>query len=251
MVRRRKRSMRIPLIVAGAVAAFTAYVVLRAVDTRGRPSQRLLPPGCPLGPTTTAGIDVSYYQGDIEWSRVRSAGVAFAFIRISDGATIADPRFVANWRGAKQAGVLRGVYQFFRPEEDPIVQASVVVRALRQHGLGELPPVIDIEVTGGLPLARVVANARVWIEHVRSQLGVEPIVYTNPGMWRWTGANGLARQPLWVAHYTTNCPSVPAPWSQWTFWQYTDTGRVDGIDALVDLNVFPGSADELRRPLRR
>jgi lysozyme len=250
MVRKRRRSQRLAVVVAAVVVAITAYVVLRAADTRERGPKKPVPPACKLGPTT-AGIDVSYYQGDIGWTRVRGAGVHFAFIRVSDGATIPDSKFTANWAGAKRAGVLRGAYQFFRPEESPIDQANVLVRALRTHGAGELPPVIDIEVTGGLPLATVVANARVWIEHVRAQLGVEPIVYTNPGMWAYTGAGALGRQTLWLAHYTEQCPTVPAPWSRWTFWQYTDAGRVDGIDGAVDLDVFDGPPDELRRRFGR
>ena len=247
MVRRRKRGTRFGMVVAMAVIAFTAFVVLQAAQNRNRRVRgKPVPPECKLGPTT-AGIDVSYYQGDITWSRVRRAGVQFAFVRVSDGATILDTKFAANWSGARQAGVLRGAYQFFRPEEDPIAQANVLVRELRKRGAGELPPVIDIEVTGGLPLATVVARARVWIEHVRSQLGVEPIVYTNPGMWRWGGATELGRQLLWLAHYTHACPTVPPPWSRWTFWQYTDNGRVDGIDGPVDLDVFDGSPEQLRR----
>ena len=248
MVRRRKRVGLggAGLLLAAAVIAFTAYVVLRAVDTRERIRHTPTPPACNLGPTT-AGIDVSYYQGDIAWSRVRRAGVGFAFIRVSDGATIADTKFAANWSGAKRAGVLRGAYQFFRPDENPIAQANVLIAELRKRGAGELPPVIDIEVTGGLPLSTVATNARLWIEHVRSQLGVEPIVYTNPGMWRWGGATELGRQLLWLAHYTHACPTVPPPWSRWTFWQYTDNGRVDGIDGPVDLDVFDGSPEQLRR----
>jgi lysozyme len=250
MVRKRQRGMRLPVVVAAAVIAITTFVVWRASETRQRTPRGMALPACPLGPTT-AGIDVSYYQGDIAWSRVRRAGVQFAFIRVSDGATILDTKFAANWTGAKRAGVLRGAYQFFRPEESAIDQANVLIAGLRARGAGELPPVIDIEVTGGLPLAKVAANARVWIEHVRSQLGVEPIVYTNYGMWRWGGAEQLGRQLLWLAHYTEACPSVPPPWSQWTFWQYTDNGRVDGIDTPVDLDVFDGSLDELRRRFGR
>lgn len=241
--------MRFGVVVAAAVVAFTAYVVMRAAEHRRPARGKPVPPECKLGPTT-AGIDVSYYQGDITWSRVRRAGVQFAFIRVSDGATIMDSKFAANWKGSRNAGVLRGAYQFFRPEEDAIEQANVLVRALRTHGRGELPPVIDIEVTSGLPLASVVAAARVWIEHVRSQLGVEPIVYTNYGLFRWGGAEPLAKQPLWLAHYTTQCPSIPPPWRQWTFWQYTENGRVDGIDGAVDLDVFDGPPDELRRRFR-
>lgn len=235
------------MVVALAIVAVTGYVVLRASEQREPAvSKKPLPPECKLGPTT-AGIDVSYYQGDIAWSRVHRAGIHFAFIRVSDGSTIVDSKFEANWAGAKRAHVLRGAYQFFRPTESPIEQANLLIRALRKSGAGELPPVIDIEVTDGLPLATVVANARVWIEHVRSQLGVEPIVYTNYGMFRWGGAEPLGRQLLWLAHYTTVCPSIPPPWSRWTFWQYTENGRVDGIDGAVDLDVFDGPPDELRR----
>jgi len=239
--------MRFGVAIAVALVAMTGYVVLQATQNR-EPAVRKkpLPPECKLGPTT-AGIDVSYYQGDITWSRVHRAGVRFAFIRVSDGATIADTKFDANWTGARRAHVLRGAYQFFRPSESPIEQANLVIRKLRARGAGELPPVIDIEVTDGLPLATVVANARVWIEHVRSQLGVEPIVYTNYGMFRWGGAEALARQLLWLAHYTEACPSIPPPWQRWTFWQYTENGRVDGIDGAVDLDVFDGTPDELRR----
>ena len=89
--------------------------------------------------------------------------------------------------------------------------------------------------------------AKIWIDRVRSQLGVEPIVYTNVGMWRWRPATELGTQPLWLAHYTTECPSIPPPWLRWTFWQYTDAGRVPGISTPVDLDVFDGSLDELRR----
>ena len=244
MVRRRRRGVRVPLMIAAAVVAVTAYIVMRAAGTSRRSGERPAAPPCPVHPTV-AGIDVSYYQGDITWPRVRRAGVQFAFIRVSDGATISDSKFVANWRGARRAGLRRGAYQFFRPEENPVDQANVLVRALRAHGAGELPPVIDIEVTGGLPLPTVVARAHVWIEHVRAQLGVEPIVYTNYGMWRWTGAGELGRQTLWLAHYTARCPSVPPPWSRWAFWQYTETGRVDGIDGFVDLNVFAGTVEDL------
>lgn len=243
--------MRLGVLVAAAIIAATTYVVWRAVETgTRRVGNKPVPPACKLGPTV-AGIDVSYYQGDIAWSRVRRAGVHFAFIRVSDGATILDSRFAANWSGARRAGVLRGAYQFFRPEESPIDQANVLIAALRARGVGELPPVIDIEVTGGVPLATVITNARMWIEHVRSQLGVEPIVYTNPGMWKWHGAGELGRHTLWLAHYTQTCPSLPPPWSRWAFWQYTDNGRVDGIDGPVDLDVFDGTLDELRRRSRR
>lgn len=241
MVRRSRKRIGIAVAVAAAACAISAYVLMR----RDVGVRAVVPPHCPLG-ETTPGIDVSYYQGDIAWPRVRRTGVRFAFIRVADGSTILDSKFTANWTGARNAKILRGAYQFFRPEENPIAQADVMIKALRQYGRGELAPVIDIETDGGLPLASVVRNAKIWIERVRSQLGVEPIVYTNPGMWRWQGAGELARQVLWLAHYTDQCPSLPPPWTRWRFWQYTESGRIAGIEGFVDLDVFDGSYDELR-----
>ena len=230
------------MLVLAALAGGLFLLRRNRMPTGKRPP---MPQECKLGPTTP-GIDVSYHQGDITWPRVRRAGIKFAFIRVSDGTYVTDTKFPANWSGAQRAKIKRGAYQFFRPELSAIDQADVLIRHLRLYGMGELPPVIDIEDTGGLPLSTVVANAQVWIERVRTELKVEPIVYTNPGMWQWRGAAELATQPLWLAHYTTGCPTVPQGWVRWRFWQYTDNGRIDGIDGPVDLNVFDGRPQDLR-----
>lgn len=245
MVRRRRRRvsrLAILAVCAAVVAGALAVLHRRAVERPALP----LPPGCKLG-ETVAGIDVSYYQGDIAWPRVRRAGVRFAFVRAYDGLDVFDPTFVANWNNAGAAGVLRGAYQYFRPSESAIDQADAMIRVLRMYGRGELPPVLDVETLDGLALPDVAVAAKIWIDRVRSQLGVEPIVYTNVGMWRWRPATELGTQPLWLAHYTTECPSIPPPWLRWTFWQYTDAGRVPGISTPVDLDVFDGSLDEVRR----
>jgi lysozyme len=173
--------------------------------------------------------------------------VRFAFIRVADGTDVIDPKFEANWSGAQRAKILRGAYQYFRPEQGPADQADVLIRMLRAHGVGELPPVLDVEETAALPLATVAERAQVWIARVRSELHLEPIVYTNPGMWQSRGAPELATQPLWLAHYTQACPAIPQPWARWRFWQYTDNGRVAGIDGPVDLDVFDGRLGDLRR----
>lgn len=232
-------------ILAAAVVAATVVVVLKVRHDKvtGRIG---LPHDCPLGPTTP-GIDVSYYQGDIAWSRVARSGIRFAFIRVADGTDIFDTKFEANWRGAGNAKILRGAYQYFRANQSPTDQADVVIRALRAHGAGELPPVIDVEDTAGLPLATVAQRAQTWIARIRSELKVEPIVYTNPGMWRFRGARELATQILWLAHYTDACPELPQPWAKWQFWQYTDNGRVPGIEGPVDLDVFDGPVEDLPR----
>jgi lysozyme len=249
VVRRRRKRKSSWLLVA-ALCCVAAAGLLLVRDRRESRHPLPLPRDCPLG-ATTAGVDVSYYQGDISWPRVHRAGVTFAFIRAYDGIDVFDPKFVANWNGAKSAGILRGAYQYFRPDVSPIDQADALIRVLRMYGEGELPPVLDVETLDGRALPDVAAAAKLWIDRVRAELHVEPIVYTNYGMWRWRPATELGTQPLWLAHYTTQCPSIPGPWVRWTFWQYTDAGRVPGIGGSVDLDVFDGTLDDLRSRFAR
>jgi lysozyme len=202
------------------------------------------PARCQIGPTTP-GIDVSYYQETIDWPRVRRAGIRFAFIRLSDGAQLRDARFATNWAEARRAGLVRGAYQFFRPDQSALAQADLMIAAMHDRGPTDLPPVIDIEADGGLDPSVVAERAQAWIDRVREQLGVEPIVYTGVDLWRNGGAETLSPQPLWIAHYTQGCPTLPPPWSRWTFWQHTDRGAVPGIDGAVDLDQFAGTLGEL------
>lgn len=236
MVRRRKSRLKLALLALFASIAGSTYVLLKISSEVKAPVLR--PRDCDIGPTAL-GIDVSYYQGEITWPRVRKAGVEFAFIRAYDGTHVFDTQFIANWTGAKKAGVQRGAYQFFRPELSPIDQADVMIKALRTHGIGELPPVIDVETTGGLPLQTVAERAKIWVDRVRIELKVEPVVYTNPGLWRVRPATEISSQPLWLAHYTTSCPELARPWARWSYWQFTDNGRVPGITGPVDLDLRP------------
>lgn len=232
------------LVLAGlalGLAAATFLVVRSRLHHPPRPERPT--PSCHLGPTTP-GIDVSYYQETIDWQRVHRAGIRFAFIRLSDGAAQHDAMFATNWAEARRAGLLRGAYLFFRPDQSALAQADLMIAAMRRDH-GDLPPVIDIEVDGGLPIPVVAARARAWIDRVRDGLGVEPIVYTGGDLWRNGGADPLAAQPLWIAHYTQGCPTLPSPWPHWTFWQHTDRGAVPGIDGAVDLDLFAGTLGEL------
>jgi len=243
-----RRKLRIRVVAALAGLALVAVLVCRHFAGDDLLALRAL--ACDVGPTTR-GIDVSYFQDSIAWKRVRQAGVQFAFIRVSDGLTMSDPKFAHHWAGAKRVGVLRGAYQYFRAEESAIAQADLMIAAIRRDP-GELPPVIDIEVDGGKPPAQLAARIRAWVERVRGQLRVEPIVYTGPDFWRErVGGADLTGQPLWLAHYTQSCPTVPSPWTRWTFWQHTDRGTVPGIDGPVDLNLFAGDYLALEELARR
>jgi uncharacterized protein (TIGR03382 family) len=197
---------------------------------------------CGVGPTLE-GIDVSKYQGTINWSSVAADDVKFAFVRVSDGTTVLDAQFAANWSGAHAAGLARGAYQFFRPGQDPIAQADILLDAIgRTIGPDDLPPVIDVEASDGKSAAQIEDGVRAWIDHVRGVLGRDPIIYTGFYFWRDTvGAPDITTSPLWHAQYTTaSCPNIAPPWEAWSFWQHTDSGTVDGISGGVDMNRFNG-----------
>ena len=202
---------------------------------------------CASGPTTP-GIDVSYYESPINWTAVRNSGIRFAFIRVSDGTGFHDPKFASYWTAAKAAGVIRGAYQFFRPNQSITAQADLLINALGgTYTPGDLPPVIDVEVTGSVSPATLAADVRVWVNRVKAALGVDPIVYTGKYFWRdQVGGNtSFVSNSLWIAQYTSLCPDLPAPWATWTFWQNTSTGTVPGISGGLDLDKFNGTPDQL------
>src|SRR5258708_2072806 len=98
--------------------------------------------------TTTPGIDVSHYQGFVNWGNVKSAGMAFAFAKATEGMSVSDNKFAVNWPGIKNAGLVRGAYHFFHASQDATAQANFFLDALQSAGgllPGDLPPVIDFE----------------------------------------------------------------------------------------------------------
>ena len=102
---------------------------------------------CGTGPTVK-GMDVSYYQGTIDWAKVKADGVQYAIIRVSDGLNTPDTKFDSYWAGSRAAGVLHGAYQFFEPSQDPIAQADMLLAKIGTLKPDDLPPTIDVEVTG-------------------------------------------------------------------------------------------------------
>jgi lysozyme len=197
------------------------------------------------------GIDVSKYQGNIDWPAVAAAANSFAFARVSYGISSKDAFFADNWAGMKNAGIIRGAYQFFRASQDAQAQAELFVSTVQTLGLGDLPPVIDVENNdGGQSASKVIDGVAQWIETVESGLpGRQAIIYTGTPFWRDTLGNPTQfnSQPLWLAQYTSaSSPNLPSAWSVWTFWQYSETGRVNGITGAVDLNRFNGELDRLR-----
>jgi lysozyme len=200
-------------------------------------------------PKTLPGIDVSSYQGAIDWKRVHAAGIVFAFARVSDGVD-GDARFVDNFAAMRRAHVRRGAYQYFRASEDADAQADLAVRALRRAGGADLPLVADVETDDGETREVVHEKLRRWLARVEKRTHRRPLIYTSPSLGAILEGQ-FGDWPLWVAHYDVECPALPDGWESWTFWQHSQTGRVDGIAGDVDLDRFAGDKKALRRLNRR
>jgi GH25 family lysozyme M1 (1,4-beta-N-acetylmuramidase) len=184
------------------------------------------------------GVDVSDYQGNFDWA---SARVQFGYAQVSDGLDSVDWSFEGNWSRMKAAGVLRGAYQFFEPDQDPTAQANMVVSKVGHLGEGDLPAMIDVEVTGGLSGSTIGTRVRTWLEVVEKGTGLRPIIYTGSYFWEDSVGTNLSSYPIWIAAYGPACPSLPADgWSNWTMWQYSDGG------GSLDHDVFNGSLAQLK-----
>jgi lysozyme len=201
------------------------------------------------GGSIVQGVDVSEYQGTIDWTKVHASGRGFAIARVSDGTGHPDATFSANWSGIKAAGMIRGVYQFFRASQNPTQQANLLLNAIGPLGGSDLAPVADVEVSDGVSSAQLVSNLATWISVVKNATGRQPMIYTAPGFWNGLPNTGqFSNVILWVANWQVNCPDTPTPWGGWTFWQYTDSGSVPGISGNVDLDEFNGTTAQLGQP---
>ncbi len=196
--------------------------------------------------TSVAGIDVSYYQKDIDWERVKAAGIDFAMIRLGyrgthSGKLTMDSYFKDNLREAKAAGVDVGVYFFSQAQttKEAIREARFVLRHIRGKGV-TYPVAFDMEpVEGGDRITGLTVSEKTEIADAFCQVirrnGYTPVIYGNPN---WLLENldlrYLTDYPVWLAHYTD---STDYPYS-YVMWQYTQDGRVDGIRGDVDLNLY-------------
>jgi len=195
----------------------------------------------------TPGIDVSKWQhgATVNWEKIRADGVTFTFIKATEAANYTNPYFAGDWAGARRAGVYRGAYHFARPSVGSAARQAryFVHKAGTFGGRGVLPPVLDLESTGGLGVTSLREWTRTWLQTVTRLTGRRPIIYTSPYFWESElgNAQNFTDYRLWIAHYGTTHPRVPGGWKTWTFWQRSSTGRVNGISGAVDINRFNGT----------
>jgi GH25 family lysozyme M1 (1,4-beta-N-acetylmuramidase) len=196
------------------------------------------------------GIDVSMWQGDVDWAAVGSTSTRFVIMRATRGATYVDPRYAEYLAEASANGLVVGAYHratVSLADGDARAEANHFVD-VAQNDAGDVLPVLDIEEHNGLTVPQLTEWVRTWLARVFTRTGVRPMIYSSPYFWRtylgdttWFADHGY---PLWIAHWGVPSPTVPAGnWGGrgWTFWQWTSTGSVSGISTNVDRDRFNGS----------
>ena len=197
------------------------------------------------------GIDVSRYQDNIDWTAVKTmqdkqVKIGFAFIKATEGLDKVDEKFRQNWFKVKQTKVPRGAYHFFISSKSGKAQAENFIEAVALSK-GDLPPVLDIESANGASITDIQQRAKDWLATIEKHYKIKPIIYTNIDFYKNFLQDKFDDYPLWVAHYYVN--DRPAITRNWSFWQHNEKGRVNGIDAYVDFNVFNGDSTGFREML--
>jgi lysozyme len=235
--------------VAPPVAAGGAGSSGHVPSRQPRPVIRVLEAVALPPPTMLIGIDVSHWQGTVDWPAVHAAGVSFAYIKATDGPAFIDDQYARNRGAATETGIVVGAYHLGRPSAvagDGTLEADRFLD-VAAPAPGDLVPALDLEDDGGLAPDALVRWTLEFVARVRERVGVAPVVYVSPAFWTAKLDDALVvagwGSPLWVAHWRTATPRLPADGWQgrgWTVWQWSNRGLVTGIEGEVDLDVLAG-----------
>ncbi|MEU5510833.1 GH25 family lysozyme [Streptomyces fungicidicus] len=234
----------------GAVAA-AATIGFTVISANGKEEAQAASPAV----YAVKGIDTSHHnQHPVQWSQTVKAGYSFVFHKASQGVSYKDPTFSSDFAAASRAGLMNAPYHFYSSGSGA-QQAAHFIATVRKAGYdgrtpGQLPPMVDLEpIAGKCPDGITGAQVSAFLSATRAAFGVEPIVYTSKSFTdqclRW-GVSALKNSPLWQPRYRSGS-NEPAPVGgrRWSIWQYTETGRVAGINGNVDVNVYRGTRTQL------
>ena len=193
------------------------------------------------------GVDVSHYQGEIDWDVLAAQDIQFAYIKATEGSSHVDGRFDENYREARKTQLRVGAYHFFSFDSPGTTQAENFIRTVEKFE-GMLPPVVDVEFYGNKE-ANPPASEEVWpqlqayLDAVEEAYGLRPVIYATYESWELYIKGQFDDYPLWIRDIWSK-PKADVPW---TLWQYTNRGRLKGFsgeESYVDLNVFMGTVEE-------
>lgn len=226
--------------------SITAVVTVAALAVSGTAVAQAVSLGAPKG------IDVAAHQHPggtpIDWSKVRSDGQSFAFVKATEGGDWVNPHYVEDIQAANAAGLKTGAYHYARPAGDAKTQAANFAAQIALAPDQTLPPALDIEVAEG----KSAAQLEQWIEEFTSELkrltGRTPMIYTYKYFWmgQMNNSQKFSDMPLWLAAYQDQAPEAVGGWNELSFWQRSGSGKVAGISTDVDMNLFNGSKQQLQ-----
>ena len=226
--------------------SITAVVTVAALAVSGTAVAQAVSLGAPKG------IDVAAHQHPggtpIDWSKVRTDGQSFAFVKATEGGDWVNPHYVEDIQAANAAGLKTGAYHYARPAGDAKTQAANFAAQIALAPDQTLPPALDIEVAEG----KSAAQLEQWIEEFTSELkrltGRTPMIYTYKYFWmgQMNNSQKFSDMPLWLAAYQDQAPEAVGGWNELSFWQRSGSGKVAGISTDVDMNLFNGSKQQLQ-----
>jgi lysozyme len=192
------------------------------------------------------GIDVSEFQGKIDWDSVETIedkfSISFVVIRATAGNDKADGQFESNWLGTKKKKMIRGAYHYYRPNENSLEQAELFIKTVHLHK-GDLPPILDIEK---LPKEQSLANLKLglrrWLKAVEAHYKVKPIIYTGEKYYDDFLKEEFSDYLFWIANYNFYREKMD---DHWLFWQFTEKASITGIKGNVDVDIFNGDSEQL------
>lgn len=203
-------------------------------------------------PFEVHGVDVSKYQGEIDWPKLRRHGASFAFIKATEGDDHKDEAFRRNWKAAADAGIPRGAYHFYYWCSTAKSQADWFIRNVPKEE-GALPPVIDVEWNAHSRTCRkrpdrptVLSEMKTFMNILERHYGVRPIIYTAPDFYSDNLRGQFSDYSFWLRSVVAH-PAQVYPDRDWAFWQYSGTGTSGGVEGKIDLNVFNGTAESWQR----
>lgn len=196
------------------------------------------------------GVDVSHYQGTVDWEKLASQDIDFAMIKATEGSGHVDECFVQNWQAASETNLYLGAYHFFSFDSEGHRQAASFIGTVGSLD-GKLAPVIDVEYYGNKssnPPEReeVVQNLKALLGTLEQHYKVKPIIYTTYTVYNEYIKGEFDDYPLWVR--SVHCPPMVLFGSNWIFWQYMDNAVLEGYEGgekYIDMNVFKGTKEEL------
>lgn len=238
---RRKIFIGIVTIVFCSLLLFTILVYKKIVIINN-PSDNKYP---------ITGVDISHYQGDINWNDIYNQNIDFAFMKATEGSSTIDEYFERNWSNAQETPIVVGAYHFYSFDSSVETQAENFISTVGSLK-GKMPPVIDFEFYSNYEknppdINTTRANLKLFLDILEDYYGVKPIIYATVKSYKLYVKNEFNEYPLWIRNVYFS-PNLGMK-NRWTFWQYTDTAVLKGYhgdEKYIDMNVFRGTEKEFR-----